>query len=573
MMMTSRVLTTPDTAPIDKSRAPLDQAAIVDRFPGPAFIAAGDATVVHFNRDGAVLARRLSEPPLARLCQAIEQCAARGLPAAEPVQTGKGDTTRSYRAILLPGDTVPSSPGPYVLVLCHDLTYETNLTSALIDSRKRFKDLVDCSTDFTWETDGQGQFSYVSPKGAIGYSAIELLARPAGDLLSADHAAPEPLPFATRTPVDAAETWLSAKDGTAVCMIISALPVVDEAGVWAGARGVGRDVTEPRARDAALDRARARERLLGRIVSSIRDQVEADEMLAAAARETARAADAGLCRVWRRDGDDFAPAATYPEGTAVDADPFATAEAHLHQVGDPGSAPESPVRLDTHDGDLLFAWSQHHQQVNGAIALVRSAGQAPFSDQDHALLAGVADQLGIAMEQIARQKQLEYLSQIDPLTGLYNRRTFADLAGTALERRRQRNRCSALLYVDLDHFKQINDRYGHRRGDRILETLGAALRARLGEHDLGARLGGDEFVLWLGDADEAQAIAVAEYLLGACTDLRKLAGETKPPLSMSIGVAVDAASRKPLDELIEAADQAMYDAKKRGRATYGVARL
>ncbi len=568
-----RALTTTDAAAADTARSTAEPAAIVDRFPGPAFIVTGGTTLVHANRDGAGLARGLREPAFARLRTAIERCAARGLPAAEPVQMGKGDAARSYRAVVLPTASMEAAPGPCVLVLCQDLTFETNLTTALIDSRKRFKDLVDCSTDFTWETDDQGQFRYVSPKGALGFTAVELLARPAAALVSADHAAPEPLPFAAREAVDEVEVWLTAKDGSAVCMLISAVPIVDETGVWTGARGVGRDVTQARARDAALKRARARERLLGRIVSSIRDQVDTDEMLGAATRETARAAQAQICRVWRRDGADFVPAATYPDDADGAQAALAEVEVRIEGLAADALAPDSPVPLETAAGDALLALSQHHGQVNGAIALVRTPDQPPFSEDDHALLAGVADQLGIAMEQIARQKELEYLSQVDPLTGLFNRRTFVDLAGAALARRHAAAVPSALLYVDLDHFKQINDRYGHRRGDRILATLGDALRARLGEHDVGARLGGDEFVLWLGGADEAQAIAVAEDLLGACPELRKLAGETEPPLSMSIGIAVDGQSRHTLDQLIEAADQAMYDAKKRGRATYGVARL
>lgn len=145
-----------------------------------------------------------------------------------------------------------------LLLLGRDSTLERNLTQALMQSRQLFKDLVTCSTDFAWETKADGSFGFVSPRGALGFSARELEGTSARNLLAEetpDTPRPAVLPFETETPMEAAEIFLRRKDGSVGCFEVSCLPVRDTKGTWLGVRGVARDVTEARERVDALRRA------------------------------------------------------------------------------------------------------------------------------------------------------------------------------------------------------------------------------------------------------------------------------------------------------------------------------
>lgn len=147
------------------------------------------------------------------------------------------------------------------LLLGHDLTVEHNLRMALADSRERYRDLVRASATFAWETDTHGRFVFVSPEGALGYSAAELVGEAPGRFLAHDEIdLPQSSPFTALATVHESDSWFRRADGTLACLLVSAVPVQGHDGRPAGARGVCRDVTEARERDAALARALHRER-------------------------------------------------------------------------------------------------------------------------------------------------------------------------------------------------------------------------------------------------------------------------------------------------------------------------
>ncbi len=142
------------------------------------------------------------------------------------------------------------------LVLLHDVTVERDLINAMADSRSRFTDFVRCSADFAWETDGDGRFAYVSPKGALGLAARDIVGRPALDFM---HRGPgeAQTPFEARTACEREAVELVTGEGWGM-FEVSAVPRYDEAGIWRGARGVCRDVTEARRQQEALSAAQAR---------------------------------------------------------------------------------------------------------------------------------------------------------------------------------------------------------------------------------------------------------------------------------------------------------------------------
>jgi len=184
------------------------------------------------------------------------------------------------------------------MVIVRDVTLETSLRLALVDSRQRYKDFVEISTDFAWEVSPEMAFAFVSPRGGLGYSADALIRLDPKELVL-DFASGTDAPFFTSRRLENSEVWLKRADGRAACVVVSATPLVGADGSWQGARGVCRDVTESREREATLARVRNRERVLTRIVRSFRDEVNPENMLAAAAETLARGLGAECCQVFR----------------------------------------------------------------------------------------------------------------------------------------------------------------------------------------------------------------------------------------------------------------------------------
>ena len=172
-----------------------------------------------------------------------------------------------------------------------------------------------------------------------------------------------------------------------------------------------------------------------------------------------------------------------------------------------------------------------------------------------------------------KEHHLIKLAQVDGLTGLLNRSGFTARLDRAIERARDQHAPMALLYLDLDRFKPVNDEHGHAAGDLLLKAFAKRLRANLRSSDVPARLGGDEFaVLMEGVPDQAPAIATAERILAAVTEpfvLRDQAGTTTAHIGVSIGLVMrPGASHETAGALGKRADAALYEAKHGGRGTW-----
>jgi diguanylate cyclase (GGDEF)-like protein/PAS domain S-box-containing protein len=164
--------------------------------------------------------------------------------------------------------------------------------------------------------------------------------------------------------------------------------------------------------------------------------------------------------------------------------------------------------------------------------------------------------------------RIEELAYTDPLTGLPNRRRLAEQVDTAIWNARAGNEAVALLFVDLDGFKGVNDRYGHAAGDELLRTVSDRLRTRLRRRDVLARLGGDEFLVALLDLDPATAAAEATRVAVELTDLLSrplpVAGRDVVSIGASVGLAVFPEDGEDFPALLHAADLRMYDRKGAG---------
>lgn len=174
----------------------------------------------------------------------------------------------------------------------------------------------------------------------------------------------------------------------------------------------------------------------------------------------------------------------------------------------------------------------------------------------------------LAMVKERAERQLKAAAYSDPLTGIGNRRSFMLKSEKLLADCKRRKTAAALLLCDLDHFKRLNDTFGHAVGDQALIAFGRVTTQTLRPADVFGRIGGEEFACVLGDSDEASALAVAERIRAAFAALTLL----EPGfLSVSIGLVSTGESGYELSRLLSVADTALYEAKGKGRNRVEVA--
>ncbi len=523
-------------------------------YPGPALVLDGSGTVIAANSRSESLRHAIEQATLPSLKALMIPGVQPRQPVVEPLAApGGGQVFIELIPIPLAQDRV--------LLLGRDVTLERNLRSALVESRQRYKDLVEISSDFAWETGPDGRFVFVSPKGALGYAPDDLVGRHPSDFVIHQGPASGVSAFAASLPLTDMEVWVRDADGKDACVLTSAMPLKSEDGRWNGARGVCRNVTDLRQRDAALLRAHNRERLLTYVVRTIRDELDPADMLRAAAEATGRALNATGCQIYRLmpDQESFVLAAQYGNG------------------GNEGPVLGAFNGAD-HFDDELDGWhvlanvTRYRQGVNGAICLWRTQDRPAWGDDERLLIDDVAGQVGLANEQIGNHERILMLSRTDALTGLFNRRAFFEELGRRYSRLAREKKSASLIYCDLDNFKWVNDVHGHQMGDKALIAVREMLLKFTRPIDLVARLGGDEFAIWLEGADEQAALSRCRAIVEGASVLAHFSGSSDKPLHLSLGAAVHApGSDESLEELVVRADTAMYEVKREGKGSWRIA--
>jgi diguanylate cyclase (GGDEF)-like protein len=229
---------------------------------------------------------------------------------------------------------------------------------------------------------------------------------------------------------------------------------------------------------------------------------------------------------------------------------------------------------------MLTVRNDVHDRVEGLNVGANDYLPKPFADEELEARILAALRVRATQSELRERNQqleamihrVEALAITDPLTGLFNRRRFADVLRREFAVTKRYHNVLSCLMLDIDHFKSVNDRYGHDFGDSVLKEVAATLLHNIREVDLACRYGGEEFAILLPHTPKDNAIIVADRITSCVRQLKLSSGADSVTVTLSIGIA----STKDVpdsdsDALIRSADVALYEAKRLGRdriATY-----
>jgi diguanylate cyclase (GGDEF)-like protein len=216
-------------------------------------------------------------------------------------------------------------------------------------------------------------------------------------------------------------------------------------------------------------------------------------------------------------------------------------------------------------GPALASPLQRGSSVLGAVVVERPPGSPAYTDADSELLLSVTGPAGVAMDNALLHRQAQRSAVTDPLTGVGNLRMLTTTLAREVERARHFGRSAALLVIDIDHFREINERQGHTAGDAILAAVAARIVGSVREVDRVARYGGEEFAVVAPELDPEQAYAMALSVWSAVRDAPFEADGAMVEVRVSVGVASWPRQATTSAELLRAADAAVAQAKARGR--------
>jgi diguanylate cyclase (GGDEF)-like protein/PAS domain S-box-containing protein len=390
-------------------------------------------------------------------------------------------------------------------------------------------------------TDAQGQVIFWNPAAERmhGWPAAAALGQPALELVPA--ASAEQVREIAETMLEG-DTWtgdflLLRRDGTKFPAIVTDTPVFDDAGNLMAVIGVSTDISE---RKRAEETAQA----LAAIVETTGDAIFTKSI-------------DGTILTWNRGAEQlYGYTANDAIGCHVS---LLHADEAIYEV--------QSILASVAAGETVRGLETIRHRRDGSRVEV-SLTVSPIFDGAGSIASASVIARDVS-DRCALERELVQQAMEDTLTGLPNRTLLADRLAHAVAGSGRRGTSTAVLFVDLDHFKNVNDANGHLIGDQLLVAIANRLRAAMRPADTVARFGGDEFVVVCEDADEAAAAQVATRVAETLSEPIQLAGQ-EFHVTASIGIAVSPPLEANGDVLLRNADAAMYDAKAHGRARYRV---
>ncbi len=413
----------------------------------------------------------------------------------------------------------------------------------LRESEERFRALVETTSDWIWEVDAHGVYTYASPRvhGLLGYTPEEIIGKTSFELMPPDEAERIRRTFgdivAAKRPFERLENVNLHKDGRAVVLETSGVPVFDRKGALVGYRGIDRDITARKQAEQAL---RQSNEMLERIFENAHFSVAYLDRDFNFLRVNKAYADA--CRQ---------PPEFFPGKNHFTLYPGAEVEAIFRRVVETGQPftiyarpfefPDQPER-----GTTWWDWT---------LSPVRAADGKVI-----ALVFALVD----VTERVKAELRAGYLHLHDELTGLPNRVLLLDRLQQAVVEATRRGREAAVLCVDLDRFKYVNDTLGHAAGDALLKEAATRLTQCVRPGDTVARLAGDEFVLVLADMASVDDVGIIVQKIMGCGAKPFVHQQHEHFISVSLGIALFPFDGNDAGGLLKCADLALHQAKERG---------
>jgi diguanylate cyclase (GGDEF)-like protein/PAS domain S-box-containing protein len=421
-------------------------------------------------------------------------------------------------------------------------------SASLKESEQRFKDVTNASGGFTWETGLDGSFSFVTgrPEEIIGYSADELIGESPFELAVKHDSWNIRRDFLqaaeSRVDFNNLEYQFYSKTGDVVWVSFSGVPMYDSSGEVTGFRGNTIDVTN---RKEWENKLRESEELLSSISNSIRDGLVLMDETGAVQHFNSAAA-----KLFNFSESDFMglKLREYVRLDDNEEDDINLLTSDYY---------DNPTSLTCTTGVLDVVCTRSDGTVfNGSIAVspLRRKGQwwIVWSIRD-------------VTDRKEAEEKLIRLATTDSLTGLVNRRVFMEKSQAELERAKRYNHPLSMMMLDIDHFKRVNDTYGHDAGDDVLQGLANIVLGVLRQVDCFARIGGEEFAVLLPDTDQDGAVNVAERVREAVEKTSIVSRSGELFITISIGVSTLSGNIDDLERMLKTADVALYASKRNGR--------
>jgi diguanylate cyclase (GGDEF)-like protein/PAS domain S-box-containing protein len=429
-----------------------------------------------------------------------------------------------------------------------DITKRREAEAKLVASERRYRALVDATPSLIWTCDRAGKITLVSDRACrliYGFEPRQVLGRHVTAFNAPEFTQRMFLrrfmPVFRGRPVFDVEAMHQTSHGATVYVTISAIPTFDAAGELESVHGVCTDITTQKRRERELAVALRNQQVIFDAAG------EGIAFVKAGRIENANGALAqmlGVSRSWlsgRPAADILADAADWQRVLDV-----------TRAAADRGESVNHEVMLRAPEAGARNVWSQLTASLVGN------------QDESEAMILVLTDITPLKQ----REEMAWHQANHDELTGLPNRRLLVENARRLLSVAMRRDRLAALMVLDLDGFKDVNDAFGHAYGDAMLRRVSMRMSMALREYDLIARTGGDEFVILLPEIDDLDAArAVAEKLIAAAGEDIET-GDRLSHMGASVGIAVFPTDGQDFDSLLRRADAAMYRSKQAGKNRY-----
>jgi diguanylate cyclase (GGDEF)-like protein/PAS domain S-box-containing protein len=475
----------------------------------------------------------------------------------------------------------------YFIYQVQDITDRVNAERALRDSEERFRSIAEATQDWIWEIDADGSFTFCSPavEAILGYTPAELIGKNCLDMVSENtrQTLADLLHRGTREKRGWRDLVLHLRHamGGIRWLDSNALPRLDPRGYVLGYRGVARDITHHRLQQERIARLSRIQAVLSGINSTIVRVRERRELLGEACRIAVQ--DGGFRMAWIGLVEPGAMKATplvwegfeqgYLEELALvlanrDRDPGPVGDAlrrrKMMVVNDIEAASQPLLKQEA----LLRGFRSQiamplmvGDQAVGVLVLF--AAEAGFFDYEELkLLKDLAGDISFALDYIGKEEKLTYVSYYDTLTGLANRQLFFDRLAQALNSARAERRQIAVMIIDLQRFKRINDTLGRYAGDQVLKELAARLLRTIGESATPARIGGDRFAVVIPNLPTtSMARWIDDWIVDSFSE-PLIIDEIELRATVKVGIALYPADADTAESLFVNAEAALKRAKE-----------